>query len=305
MRVIRPTVAIITRTKDRTLLLRRAVESVLAQTFQDWIMVIVNDGGDRAPVDELVEAYEDRFKGRSCVIHNETCLGMETASNIGLKGSKSRYVVIHDDDDSWHPAFLQQCTEFLDANPYPRVAGVITHTVLALERIEQNRIVVERKEPFNAWCKSVTIYRMAASNIFPPISFVYERRVLDQIGYYREDLPVLGDWEFNLRFVRRYDIFLIPEELAFYHHRLDATSGVFSNSVIGDDSKHLFYDALLRNELLREDLDHNRIGMGYLANISKSFDILHGQLSLITDVMDRVKRIQWLKRLLKRWLRKQ
>lgn len=305
MGISHPTVAVITRTKDRTLLLRRAVESVLAQTFQDWIMVIVNDGGASAPVDELVEAYKDRFNGRSCVIHNETCLGMEAASNIGLKGSESRYVVIHDDDDSWHPAFLQRCTEFLDSNPSPRIAGVITHTVRVLERITHDRVVVEGKEPFNTWCKSVTIYRMAASNIFPPISFVYERRVLDQIGCYREDLPVLGDWEFNLRFVRRYDIFLIPEKLAFYHHRPDATSGVFSNSVIGGDSKHLFYDALLRNELLREDLDHNRIGMGYLSNISKSFDILHGQLSLITTVTGRLKRIRWLKRFLKRWLMEQ
>lgn len=301
--MIHPAVAIITRTKDRTLLLRRAIESILAQTFQDWIMVIVNDGGVRAPVDELVEAYKDRFRGRSYVIHNETCLGMEAASNIGLKASESRYVVIHDDDDSWHPTFLQRCTGFLDTNSYPHMAGVITHTIRMLERISRDRVIFEGKEPFNAWCKSVTIYRMAAGNIFPPISFVYERRVLEQIGYYREDLPVLGDWEFNLRFMKRYDIFLIPEELAFYHHRLDVTSGVFSNSVIGGDSKHLFYDTLLRNELLREDLQNNRIGIGYLTNISKSFDTLHGQLSLITDVMDRLRKIQWLKRFLKKGLR--
>lgn len=301
--MIYPAVAIITRTKDRTLLLRRAIESVLDQTFQDWIMVIVNDGGAKAPVDELVEAYQDRFRGRSYVIHNETCLGMEAASNIGLKGSDSRYIVIHDDDDSWHPRFLQRCIGFLDTNTYPRIAGVITHTVRVLERIQYDRVVVEGKEPFNTWCKSVTIYRMAASNIFPPISFVYERRVFDRIGYYREDLPVLGDWEFNLRFMGQYDIFLIPEQLAFYHHRLGVTSGVFSNSVVGGDSQHLFYDTLLRNELLREDLENNRIGLGYLTNISKSFDILHGQLSLITDVMDRLKRIQWLKRLLKRGLK--
>lgn len=301
--MIQPAVAIITRTKDRALLLRRAIESVLGQTFQDWVMVIVNDGGMKAPVDELVETYKDQFEGRSCVIHNETSLGMEAASNIGLKESGSRYVVIHDDDDSWHPMFLERCIGFLDTNPYSRVAGVITHTVRVLERIEHDRVVFERAESFNAWCKSITIYRMAAGNIFPPISFVYERRVLDQIGYYREDLPVLGDWDFNLRFMRRYDIFLISEELAYYHHRLRITSGAFSNSVIGEDAKHLFYDTLLRNELLREDIENDRIGIGYLTNISKSFDVLHGQLSSITGVMDRLRRIQWLKRLLKKGLR--
>ena len=47
-------VAIITRTKDRPLLLRRAVESVLGQTHADWVHVIVNDGGDPAAVEQVV-----------------------------------------------------------------------------------------------------------------------------------------------------------------------------------------------------------------------------------------------------------
>ena len=46
-------VAIITRTKNRCLLLRRAIESVLAQSFADWTHVIVNDGGNRYEVDLL------------------------------------------------------------------------------------------------------------------------------------------------------------------------------------------------------------------------------------------------------------
>ncbi|MGR9051111.1 MAG: glycosyltransferase family 2 protein [Gammaproteobacteria bacterium] len=101
-----PIVAIITRTKNRNILLRRAIESVLGQHFRNWLMVIVNDGGDAEAVDRLVAEYESQFRGRSKVIHNPNSLGMEAASNVGIKNSDSRYLVIHDDDDSWHPAFL-------------------------------------------------------------------------------------------------------------------------------------------------------------------------------------------------------
>ncbi len=292
-------VAVITRTKNRNILLRRAIHSVLEQTFQDWMMIIVNDGGDREAVEELISEYRDVFGERCLVIHNGTSVGMEAASNIGIKSSDSEYLVIHDDDDSWHPSFLEKCIRELDAPPHPRVAGVIAHSMRVLERIENGRIILEQEEPFNTWLQSVTIYRMAAGNPFPPVSFVYQRKVLDEIGYYREDLPVLGDWEFNLRFVRKYDIHLIPEILAYYHHRLDMKYGEFSNSVIGGHSRHIFYDTLIRNELLRNDLDRNTIGMGYLVNISKSFEIIHSQISPIEGLLNRLKKINWLRKLVK------
>ena len=294
-------VAVITRTKDRKILVQRAIKSVLGQTFGNWIMVIVNDGGNKEEINELAAKYGDKFGDRLLIVHNKKSLGMEAASNIGIKSSDSEYVVIHDDDDSWHPLFLEKCVAFLDKNTYQNTKGVITYSIRVLEKIENNKVITEGKEPFNAWLKSVTLYRMCSSNIFPPVSFVYDRDVLDKTGYYREDMPVLGDWEFNLRFLSKYDIYLIPEELAFYHHRLAIKDGVYSNSVVGDDSKHVFYDTLLRNELLRKDLGKNTIGLGYLVNIGKSFEIVHLQLSTFENLLDRLKNVTWLKRLVRRF----
>lgn len=295
-------VAVITRTKNRPVLLRRAIESVLGQTFQDWTMVIINDGGKKEDIEDLFREYKDRFLGRCQTIHNQTSRGMEAASNIGIRASNSEYVVIHDDDDSWHPLFLEKCVNFMDTNPYPNIRGVITYSIRILERIENNKIIIEHREPFNMWLKSVSLFRMAASNVFPPISFLYKREVLDEIGYYREDLPVLGDWEFNLRFMSKYDIFLIREELAYYHHRLSIKSGDYSNSVVGHDNKHIFYDTMIRNELLRKDLERHELGIGYLVNLGKSFEDVHSQIYPIERFISRLKNIDWLKGLAKKIL---
>lgn len=303
---MRRKVSIITRTQNRPLLLRRAIEGILGQTFQDWIMVIVNDGGDPKELNSLVAQYKDSFQNRCLVLHNQESVGMEAASNFGIINSDSEYVVIHDDDDSWHPQFLEKCVSFLEANTFESIAGVITHTTRILESIHENDIKIERTEPYNTWLAAVTIYRMAASNVFPPISFVYQRRVFDTIGYYREDLPVLGDWEFNLRFMQHYDIALIREQLANYHHRLHMPDGTLSNSVFKDDSKHKFYDVMLRNQLLREDLKNNTLGMGYLVNMTQSFEILHGQVAPLENFFTRLKqsnKSQWIKRLFNRFIR--
>lgn len=300
-------VAVITRTKNRIILLRRAMRSVLDQDFQDWIQVIVNDGGDPKEVDALVAKHADEYRGRCLVIHNPQSLGMEAASNVGLKASDSEFVVIHDDDDAWHPSFLQRCVHYLDDTTQHRLqapmGGVISYSTRVLESIGEGDVKIHSTEPFNTWLQSISLYRLAASNIFPPISFLFKRQVLHEIGYFREDLPVLGDWDFHLRCAERFDIGLIKEELAYYHHRIDLTDGVYGNSVIAGDDKHKVYDTLLRNEYLRRDLATGRPGLGYLVNIGRSFETLHSQIGPLELLLHRARDsrlARWLHRRLRK-----
>ena len=81
---------VVTRTKDRVVLLRRAVESVLHQSYRNWTMVIVNDGGSPREVDDLVEAYAAEAGGRIRVVHNPKSLGMEGASKVGHRRHRMR-----------------------------------------------------------------------------------------------------------------------------------------------------------------------------------------------------------------------
>src|SRR4030095_2041256 len=68
-------------------------------------------------------------------------------------------------------------------------------------------------------------------NRFPPISFLFRRAALEVVGPFREQHGVLGDWDFHLRVLRQFDIDVIPEPLANYHHRVKGTAGVYGNSV--------------------------------------------------------------------------
>jgi len=300
-----PRVAIITRTKNRAALLRRAVDSILAQTFPDWMHWVVNDGGDPGPVEELLAGYRDRYQGRLGIIHNPTSLGMEAASNVGIRAGTSKYLVIHDDDDTWQPEFLARCVAYLDAPPpalHTPIAGVICYSTRILEEFDGQTAKEVSRAPFNTWMNGVSLYRLAASNCFPPISFVFSRAAMEDVGLFREDLPVLGDWDFHLRFAARYEIGLIREQLANYHHRMEVTSGDYGNSVVAGDDKHRRYDHLLRNDLLRQDLAAGRPGLGMLVNVANSFEILHLQLNQVQPLWQRLRGFRlarWLYRKLK------
>ena len=291
-------VVIITRTKDRPAFLRRAMISVLGQTFENWRHVIVNDGGPLKAVEDLAAEFSENYQGRVEIIHHPVSMGMEAASNTGINSSDSRYIVIHDDDDTWNPAFLEKCISYLERPPpalSTPIRGVATYSVRVLEKFDGEKIIPITKEPYNNWMMAVSLYRLASNNSIPPISFVFEREALDTVGSYREDLPVLGDWDFHLRFLAKYEIGLIREELANYHHRLDIKHGVAGNTVIAHRDSHLRYDQLIRNDLLRRDLEGHQLGLGFLVNVAQSFENLHRQLAFFSGVFQRLKDVPFVR----------
>jgi glycosyltransferase involved in cell wall biosynthesis len=262
-----PSVAIISRTKDRVILLERCIQTVLAQTTDDWIHVIVNDAGSRAPVDALVLKYQGAYRGRLKVIHNEDSRGMEAASNIGVNSCSSKYVVILDDDDSWAPTFLEEMISALASSNWPETRGIFCHTQIVYEEIRGDKVVETGRGDFNQWINSIELIRLFAWNRFTPVCFLFERAALDEVGLFDETLPVIGDWEFNIRFLSKYDIDVYPKTLAFWHQRPSA-QGIYGNSVHHGHDLHMLYRARLGNRWLRESLRRGTTDFGELFTMS-------------------------------------
>jgi len=295
MQITNTTVGIVTRTKNRPVLLKRALESVLGQSFQNWTMVIVNDGGNAEAVDKLVNYYSVQAQGRIKVIHNEVSLGMEAASNIGIRSVETDYFVIHDDDDSWASEFLTFAVAELEQAhaKNPRIKGVITRVNKVFERIEGNIVVVERVEPLRPWLKEglLPLDSMLSENQFSPIQFLYKYDVFKELGLYREDLPVLGDWEFNIRFMLRYDIQLVPQFLAFYHHRETDLHSAYGNSITSSIDKHMFFRQLLCNEWLRNDIASGSSDTTSISKLNHLSHMMHRQAAAIECVEQRLYQV--------------
>ncbi|MCK7514857.1 MAG: glycosyltransferase family 2 protein [Desulfobacterales bacterium] len=83
-------VSIIIRTKNRLLFLKRAIEDIQNQTFQNWEAVVVNDGGD---VQEIEAFWNDdkEILAKFALIHNfKESIGRFTPANVGIKACKRR-----------------------------------------------------------------------------------------------------------------------------------------------------------------------------------------------------------------------
>jgi len=242
-------VGIVIRTRDRPYFLERALADVLAPQYSDWQIVIANDGGDLGAVQAVVDGRADEIAGRVSVIDIARPGGRCAAANQGLRQLSTPFVVLHDDDDQWDPAFLSTTVAWLDGNPSD--AGVMVPTEIVYERALADGYVETGRAPFWAGMTQITFLDLLSVNRAVPISFLYRRELHDQVGFYDESLETVEDWEFYLRVTAEHHIgFVVGPPLAYWSQRPDAADGS-ANSVFALVDAHRRDDALVRDRALR------------------------------------------------------
>lgn len=252
-------IAIITRTKDRSVFLPRAIKSIAEQTFGDYIHVIVNDGGDEAKVEEIINSQKPEVQSKIKLFHRPVPSGApDTIFNESIDRVNSEYVAILDDDDTWHRDFLLQTTKCLDENK--SIGGVVVRTDKVIERVNDNTIKIIKSERLLPDLQVISLYRQFIDNQLMTNAFVFRRSSYEGVGKYDESLPVVADWEFGVRFLQRYEVdFLDPGfALANYHHRVGVKDNSFSKH------SHRKYITQVANRYLRKDLKNGVLGAGYI-----------------------------------------
>lgn len=118
----KPKFSIVLPLYDKAPYVRKALESVVSQTYHDWECIIIDDGS----TDESLQIVEDYIRckvyGVKCKVISQANAGVAAARNRGVKESTGEYVCFLDADDWWKPTFLEEIdkliTEYPDAGIY-------------------------------------------------------------------------------------------------------------------------------------------------------------------------------------------
>ena len=161
---------------------------------------------------------------------------MEEASNRGLADSDSEFFVIHDDDDSWNSRFLEVAVATLRSSS--SAVAAVTGVTRIYETFRGGTVWPVSHEDFPLSQGRLTYRGMVGANTFPPIAAVFRRSVLNTVGNFEASLPVLGDWEFNLRAVVAGEFVFISERLAHYHTRTAESDTSSGNSITTGEDLH-------------------------------------------------------------------
>ena len=296
-----PTVAILVRTKDRPRFLSRTLENIAQQTFTDYTVCVINDGGDEQATRAVIEASPLGSNAQdSSRVQLLTTSGdnMEAASNAGLAATTSEYVAIHDDDDLWAPEFLERTIAALEES------GALMCTTRIVERYERENadgeFEVYEERIFHDGLPGMGLQFLFRTNRAVPIGILYRRSLHELVGFYDESLPVVGDWEFNMRAASVADILLVDEPLAYWSLRPDA-EGSDANSV-KRQADHARFDSLVRARAIREDLQAGARPGAYLyqahlaadleRRVIDGHDLTRESLDILRSIESRLERIE-------------
>ncbi|MCB0750129.1 MAG: glycosyltransferase, partial [Ignavibacteriae bacterium] len=185
-------VAVLMTTYNRKETLADSIQSIINQTYKDWNLILVNDGGE--DVSDIVKLFNDpRIKYLSK--ENE---GKSIALNYAIKNSQSKYIAYLDDDDQYLPNHLEVLVTFLEKHTEIKFAYSIAKEVNLYEYNHQ----WHEKESAIRYAKQVTGDMLRYMNHIPNLCAIHERSLFELTGFYDEELKVLIDWDMYRRFAQ-------------------------------------------------------------------------------------------------------
>lgn len=195
-----PKVSIIIPTYNRLPMLREAVNSVLAQEFEDFELIVVDDGSTDGTVDEI-----KKYGGRVKLLQHSENRGVSIARNSGILQAKGKYIGFLDSDDLWVKGKLKMQVAFLDENPHYPLCYTDEIWIRKGKRV--NPMLKHAK--FSGWIFEKCLPLCTIS----PSSSMMRKTLFSKVGLFDEALPVCEDYDFWLRVSARYPIFFINKKL--------------------------------------------------------------------------------------------
>lgn len=184
--------------------LKETLDSITAQTFKDYELVIVNDGADETKLSQLLSEYS--FE--KVVIKNPVNLGLPRSLNAGLDKCSGEYVARIDDDDLMMPRRLEVQSEYLDNTP--DVVAVFSNYSIINDKREKIR---ERSGGYNRDIYKTLLYK---GNCLCHSTLFARKSELQKLGGYDGKLTYAQDYDLYLRMIKSGSIFELTEPLVCF-----------------------------------------------------------------------------------------
>ena len=191
--------SVIIPTFNRLPFLKEAIESVLNQTYQDFELILVDDGSTDG-TKEFAAGLSDDLK----YIYQENA-GPSAARNRGIRESHGEYVTFLDSDDLWLEKKLQVEIDFLKANPKAMVC--YTDEIWIRRGVRVNPKNKHRK--YSGWIFEQCLPLCIVS----PSSVLMRREFFESVGCFDETLPACEDYDLWLRASLKFSFHFIPQKL--------------------------------------------------------------------------------------------
>jgi len=198
------TVSVVLPTYNRAHTVRTAIDSVLAQSYEDFELIVVDDGS----TDDTPTVVSDVSDHRVQYLRFPENRGANVARNAGIRAADGQYIAFQDSDDVWRPRKLE-----LQVRTFERAPADVGVVYTGYYRISDGS---RQYGPRGKETLSGDIHEemLKGNGWFIPTAVAAVRRAcFDAVGLFDERLQRLQDWEMWLRLSERYEFELVKKPL--------------------------------------------------------------------------------------------
>lgn len=220
----------------------KAIESVLAQTFQNFEFIIIDDGSDDRSWDIIQQFDDTRILAEQLPSNEHICYAL----NYGLKKARGNYIARIDSDDLWEPYKLEKQVSFLKNNPQYGACftwvTVIDENNRVLSKNESDRVDLfdVRNKTQAEWVRH---FYFNGSCLCHP-SVVIPKSVIEKVGIFDYALVQIQDFDMWVRIAKNFPIHILEEPLTQYRWKSNGGSVSSPSLSTNTRSNYEFYSVI-------------------------------------------------------------
>jgi len=217
-----PRVSVVLPSYNHEKYVRECIQSVLDQTYQDFEIVITDDGSTDGTVNVIKEFADPRIQLYTHAENKGAC----TAANNCIQKAAGEYIAVLNSDDAWEPTKLEKQVKYLDS--HPEIGAVFTKVtfvdeagnMLGPEDYKNFYIFEKENRSRYEWLK----FFFSSGNCLCHPSVLIRKKCYDEVGLYDERMANIPDQDMWVRLCLKYDIHILNEKLVRFRIPADKSS---------------------------------------------------------------------------------
>ena len=232
-----PKVSIIMPAYNASKTIMTSIECVLKQTFQNWELLVINDGSTDNTLVLLSNLVDQRIS-----VFTQLNQGVAAARNTGLKRARGAYIAFLDADDLWDQSKLEKQLYIFEESTDKLGLIYTKHRGFTEDPLHSFSMDVDASIGYQN-----PYHRLLIMDYIPTLTVMIRASIINEIGYFNQDLRGTEDWDYWIRITKLYKIHQINEELALYR--------ISANSLSRNKEKHAIEELKVLDKHLTLDLN--------------------------------------------------
>lgn len=212
----------------------RCINSVLSQSFQNFEIIVVNDGSTDSSLSVVNQITDKRI-----LVIDQLNGGVSCARNVGIVNASNKYIAFLDADDYWSSDYLLEMMNFIESKPNAAMWGCAYTNV-------SSYLMKDQKVQDFIFCDYVNDYfkyALSKGHLFHTSAVIVKKSILsDSNIQFDLDLKRGEDLDFYFQIALRYQVAYLSKKLTFYNllseNRVMKSSVDLSNRLIGKINKY-------------------------------------------------------------------